>query len=226
MTTYAVGDVHGCLTALDTLLARLPLRADDQLVFLGDLIDRGSNTRGVIDLVLRLRQERPVQVIRGNHEEMLVLSRDDTDFCSAWLTFGGKEMLDSYGWRSPQDTPWPDSIPEAHWQFFELDLVDYVETDRHILVHGSVRPDLPLEQQPWDDLRWEKWDEPQPHISGKTVVCGHTPQVKGVPFSVGHTVCIDTWVYGTGWLTALNLKTNEYHQANERGEYRQATLTS
>lgn len=224
MTTYAVGDIHGCLTAMETLLNRLPLRDDDQLVFLGDLIDRGPDSCGVIELIQRLRKERPVQIVRGNHEEMLLLSRVDDVYCRAWLRFGGKEMLDSYGYQRADGNPWPTAVPDAHWQFFEHDLVDYVETATHILVHGSLRPDLTLNEQPWNDLRWEKWNDPQPHDSGKIVVCGHTPQVKGVPLSVGHTICIDTWVYGTGWLTALNLATGEYYQANQSGDSRSATL--
>jgi serine/threonine protein phosphatase 1 len=220
MKTYAIGDVHGCLTALETLLRHLPLHPDDQLVFLGDLIDRGPNTRGVVELVLRLRRERPVQVIYGNHEEMLIYSRKDEEYYNAWRMHGGSEMLFSYEWDDRAATPWFKAIPDAHWHFFKHELVDYVELERHILIHGCLKPDVPLDEQPWNDMRWEKWNNPQPHQSGKIIVCGHTPQPSGVPRSLGHAICIDTWVYGEGWLTALDLETHDYYQANQRGEFR------
>jgi serine/threonine protein phosphatase 1 len=224
MKTYAIGDVHGCLTALETLLAKIPLKPDDQIVFLGDLIDRGPDSRGVVELILRLRQERPVQVILGNHEEMLMHSRKDINYADAWRSFGGQEMLQSYGWSEEDSIGWPHAIPDAHWNFFESSFVDYVELPEHILIHGSLLPKLPLNEQPWDDLRWEKWNDPEPHLSGKTVICGHTSQLSGVPLSVGHAICIDTWVYGKGFLTALDLETHEYHQSTEKGEYRSGVL--
>src|SRR5689334_2268954 len=100
MRTFAIGDVHGCQTALQTLLAQLALQAEDKLIFLGDLIDRGPDAKGVIESVLQLRQERLVEVIEGNHEEMLLLSRTTHDpafargetggLFPAWLNFGGR----------------------------------------------------------------------------------------------------------------------------------------
>jgi len=93
------------------------------------------------------------------------------------------------------------------------------------MVHGGYDPGLPLNQQPWMDMRWLKWNNPQPHCSGQIVVCGHTHQPSGDPLDIGHAICIDTWVYGSdGWLTALDLGSHKYVQANQRGEARQGFL--
>lgn len=224
MRTWAIGDVHGCLIALDTLLRELQLKPDDQLIFLGDLIDRGPDSRGVLDRVLGLRQERTVHVIQGNHEEMMLIARDLPGYARAWQQFGGEETIQSYGWTPGSDVSWIEAVPEKHWQFLRSGMVDAVEEAGHIMVHGSLEADRPLSEQPWNELRWKKWDNPRPHQSGQIVVCGHTHQPSGLPLSVQHTICIDTWVYGDGWLTGLALDDQEYVQANERGEYRRGRL--
>lgn len=224
MRTWAIGDVHGCLVALNTVLEQLQLQPDDQLIFLGDLIDRGSNSQGVIDRVLQLRQERTVHVIQGNHEEMMLIARDLPGYAQAWQQYGGKETLESYGWTKGIVPGWTEALPDEHWHLLLHQMVDAVEEVGHILVHGSVDSELPLDQQVWSELRWKKWEQPQPHVSGQVVVCGHTSQVNGLPLSVGHAICIDTWVYGAGWLTALELGSHDYVQANEKGEFRRDTL--
>jgi serine/threonine protein phosphatase 1 len=224
MRIWAIGDVHGCLTALETLLAALDLQQDDQLIFLGDLVDRGPDTRGVIDLVLKLRTQRTVHVIQGNHEQMLMMARDLPGFALAWLSYGGKETLASYGWTEGIVEGCFNSISEAHWSFMRHDLVDAVEESGHILVHGGLDPELPLAEQPWVEMRWKKWNDPLPHSSGNIMVCGHTHQTSGRPLSIGHAICIDTWAYGKGWLTALDLASHEYVQANQQGEVRRDRL--
>jgi serine/threonine protein phosphatase 1 len=227
MRIWAIGDVHGCLTALDTLLQTLELQPDDRLIFLGDLIDRGPESKGVIERLFTLRSERQVDVVQGNHEEMLLIARDLPGYARAWQMYGGKETLASYGLPDGTIDGWPDAIPAEHWNFIKKEMVDAVEEDKHILVHGGYDPTLPLDQQPWNQLRWQKWNDPQPHCSEKIVVCGHTHQVSGIPLSVGHAICIDTWVYGgDGWLTALELGSHEYVQANQKGDIRQNQLAT
>ncbi|MFO0812935.1 MAG: metallophosphoesterase family protein [Gemmatales bacterium] len=226
MRYWAIGDVHGCLTALDTLLSALELKPDDHLIFLGDLIDRGPDSCKVIDRIISLRKLRPVSVIKGNHEEMLLIARDLPGYAQVWQHYGGKETLQSYGNTTGIAPGWPDSIPPEHWHFIREDMVDAVEEAGHLCVHGGTDPSLPLEQQPWDQLRWLKWNNPQPHPSGLIVVCGHTHQPSGLPLSAGHHLCIDTWVYGPdGWLTALDLTSHDYIQANQRGDVRRGTVT-
>lgn len=224
MHIWAIGDVHGCLTALETLLAALQLHPDDQLVFLGDLVDRGPDTRRVIERILQLRSERTVHVIKGNHEEMLLIARDLPGYAQAWYKFGGKEAIESYGWIQGLVPGWTDAIPAGHWSFLKNDLVDAVEEAGHIMVHGGLDPEVPLANQHWDEMRWKRWDNPLPHVSGNIMVCGHTHQPGGKPCSVGHAVCIDTWAYGKGWLTAIDLDTHDYFQANQKGEVRRDRL--
>lgn len=224
MRIWAIGDVHGCLKALDTLLSSLDLKPVDQLIFLGDLVDRGPDSRGVIELIMRLRTERTVHVVKGNHEEMLLIARDLPGYAQAWQKFGGKEAIESYGWTQGIVPGWTEAIPESHWNFLKNDMVDAVEEAGHIMVHGGLDPEVPLANQLWDEMRWKRWENPQPHISGNIMVCGHTHQISGKPCSAERAICIDTWAFGKGWLTALDLASHEYIQANQKGEARRGQL--
>jgi serine/threonine protein phosphatase 1 len=212
--TLAIGDIHGCLTALDTLLGVVKPTTEDRLIFLGDYIDRGPDSKGVLDRLIELRKSRQVVCLRGNHEIMMMAAECGASDFKFWLTFGGIEALESYGEGSSLG-----SIPYYHWQFVKQTCVDWHETDTHIFVHASLHPDLPLNAQPTDWLHWqalnEKWH--RPHGCGKTMICGHTEQRSGVPLRLMGAICIDTWVYGDGWLTCLDVETGEYWQANELG---------
>ena len=117
------------------------------------------------------------------------------------------------------------AIPEAHWRFLEEELRAWYETPTHFFVHANYYPDVPLAEQPDLMLYWEKFDDPPPHESGKIMVCGHTPQKSGLPRNIGHAVCIDTWVYGKGWLTCLDVGSGKYWQANQRRETRSGRLS-
>ncbi|HMP15413.1 MAG TPA: metallophosphoesterase family protein [Gemmatales bacterium] len=221
MHTWAIGDVHGCLTALNTLLSALELKPEDKLIFLGDLLDRGPDSRGVLERIFELKEQRSVEVIQGNHEEMLLIARDLPGYARVWQMYGGRETLASYGVNNPDYETWQHAIPEQHWQFFREGMVDAVEENDFVLVHGGYDPHLPWEKQPWDEFRGLKWNKSEPHGSGKGVVCGHTHPGNCLPVSVGHAICIDTWVYGSdGWLTALELESRSYVQANQQGMVR------
>lgn len=218
--TFAIGDVHGCLTALQTLLKSLSLKKSDSLIFLGDLVDRGPNSKEVIDLVLELRKSHDTEVLMGNHEQLLLDSRFDADLFTDWFPVGGKETLQSYGWTA-ETTDWVKLVPLTHWKFLEENLLDVLELEKHFCVHGNIDPALPFDQQDPVVTRWTRFDEPKPHPSGKKMITGHTHQKSGLPLDLGHSICIDTWVYGeTGWLTALDLDTWKCVQANQKGETR------
>jgi serine/threonine protein phosphatase 1 len=218
------------MTALAALLAQIAPEPQDKLIFLGDLIDRGPDSKSVVSTILDLRTKCSVEAILGNHEEMLLLSRIDPRLFGAWLSFGGRETLASYGVNFDGDAlrekDWIKSISADHWRFLSNDLVDCVEEENHIMVHGAVDPNLPLAEQPWPELRWARWNDPQRHCSGKIMVCGHTHQPSGLPITNGNAICIDTWVYGDGWLTALDLATHRYLQTNQRGERREGEIFS
>lgn len=217
----AIGDIHGCLTALETLAAFVPFAEDDLLVTLGDYVDRGPNTREVLDWLIARHATGRLIPLRGNHEIMLMQARESKSELRFWLNFGGREALESY---SDEPDVTLSAIPAEHWRFIEKHTLPFYETDTHIFVHANLVPDLPLADQPEDTLFWDRFDGRPPHQSGKTMICGHTVQREGHPLNIGHAVCIDTWVYGDGWLTCLDPATGDYWQANQSGETRRDRL--
>ncbi|MEA3211176.1 MAG: serine/threonine protein phosphatase 1 [Chthoniobacter sp.] len=217
----AIGDIHGCLTALQTLDQSLVFGRDDVVIALGDYVNRGPDSKGAIDYLIELKTRTKLIALRGNHEVMLLSGRTaHDDYFESWLEVGGRETMASYQAESL------DQIPDRHWQFIETTLLWY-ETDTHFFVHGNVGRDLPLPEQTEDILCWDKFlgRRQPPHCSGKTMVCGHTAQHSGKPFDVGHAVCIDTWVYGKGWLTCLEVASGHYWQANQAGDLRDDQLS-
>jgi serine/threonine protein phosphatase 1 len=222
MRILAIGDIHGCSKALDLLLAEVKLTAADQLVTLGDYVDRGPDSCGVLDRLIRLQKVCQVVSLRGNHEIMMVQARDQFGQLRPWLSCGGRETLQSYGGDSIE--PSLDDVPDAHWEFIENTCRDWYETERHFFVHANAYPDVPLAEQPDYMLQWEKLAETRPHCSGKVMVCGHTPQKSGLPLNRGHVICLDTGVYRGGWLTCLDVVGGRFWQANQKGEKRTSMI--
>lgn len=214
--TIAIGDIHGCSRALSTLIDAIDLDADDLLVTLGDYIDRGHDSRGVLDQLIALRDRCRLVPILGNHDQMLLDARDDEGKGRNWLNFGGIATLDSYGGNG-----WLELIPPEHFAFLES-CVDYFETDTHIFVHANYFDSLPMDEQPVLMLRWESLRDfpPSPHHSGKTVIVGHTSQKRGEILNLGYVKCIDTGCYAGRWLTALDVITGRVWQADEHGRLR------
>lgn len=222
MRTLAIGDVHGCLRALNTLLAAVAPGPEDLVITLGDYVDRGPDSRGVLDRLIALQSACRLVPLRGNHDQMMMEARSRWD--PWWLVYGGLSTLASYGLSDPEDADLG-TIPAAHWHFLDHDCVDWHETERHFFVHANACPDLPLAEQPVYLLRWERLIEPCEHFSGKVMICGHTKQAGGQPLNLGTTVCIDTGVYEpAGWLTCLDVQTGHYWQSSERGNLREGRL--
>lgn len=223
MRVLAIGDIHGCLGPLDDLLAWVRPGPDDALVLLGDYVDRGPDTRGVLDRLIQLQKERPVVCLRGNHEIMMLAARDGGRAeRKMWLSVGGVQALGSYGGAGRTGSL--DDVPPEHWRFLERDLVDYYETERFVFVHAGVYPDVPLDEQPDNMLFWEFLPEAMRHYSGKTVICGHSSQKSGVPKVVPGAVCIDTYAHGGGWLTCLDAASGRYWQADTLGRKREGQV--
>jgi serine/threonine protein phosphatase 1 len=234
MRYLAIGDVHGYSEVLAALLEMVKLGPDDQIITLGDYVDRGPDSRGVIEQLLALEETGQLVALRGNHDMMMLAARAQVeegqppaehwsggDALREWLMCGGRPTLMSYGWDDGKRLP---EVPASHWHFLEETCVDWYEIDTHFFVHANVYPEQPLEEQPLSMLHWEALYEAQPHCSGKVMVCGHTKQRSGWPRNWGHTVCIDTWVYGDGWLTCLDVASGRLWQANRRGEQRTGWL--
>jgi serine/threonine protein phosphatase 1 len=214
MRILAIGDIHGCSRALDLVLAAADPKPDDQIIALGDYVDRGPDSAGVLERIIALHNTGRLTALRGNHEWMMLEARYGRP--NAWLMYGGRETLASYA-ASGQPCSLK-HIPERHWEFLETALVDLCELDIHFYVHGNVEADKPLSEQNADVVLWDKFDNPRPHISGKVMICGHTQQRSGNPLNLGHAICIDTWAYGNGWLTCLDAVSGRFWQANQRGD--------
>lgn len=214
MRHFAIGDIHGCLTALQVLDSELAFGDGDTVVTLGDCVNRGPDSRGVIEFLLGLRKRCRLVALRGNHEIMMLGARDDRSLLLNWIACGGDTTLDSYGATGFKD------VPESHWDFLG-GTARYYETGDDFYVHANVRPDLPLEDQPDYNLFWEHLGSAVArHVSGRRMICGHTPQASGLPLDLGHAVCLDTQACGGGWLTCLETGSGSYWQANQKRELR------
>ncbi|MEP9403201.1 metallophosphoesterase family protein [Sphingomonas sp. VNH70] len=218
---YAIGDVHGMRAELDRLLERI--EADDAgrgaaartIVFLGDLIDRGPDSAGVVERCRTLAIPGvEARFLMGNHEEvMLAALEGDREALRLFARIGGRETILSYG-VSETDYERADfdelhalmvaAVPESHRRFLES-TENYVVAGDYAFVHAGIRPNIPLERQRPGDLRWMRnpfLDHPRPH--DKMMVHGHT--VTEEPEFRSNRIGIDTGAYRSGVLTALGLE--------------------
>jgi serine/threonine protein phosphatase 1 len=209
----AIGDVHGYAAALAAVLEAIQPQAEDTLVALGDYVDRGPDTPGVIDQLIALADRCRLVPLLGNHDEMVLELHHGGEGLDEWLDWGGRETLLAY------DCDHPREIPIEHIEFLE-DCVTYHETERHLFVHATYDPELPLDCQPPQLLRWAsiRSNPPGPHRSGKIAIVGHTVQRDGRILDLGHLICIDTGVYSGGWLTAMDVATRKVWQADADGK--------
>ncbi len=214
MRRIVIGDIHGCGKALRTVLETIAPSRDDELIFLGDYVDRGPDSRDVVDQLVELRSHCRLVGLRGNHEIMLLgVTLGGLD-PAGWLRRGGAATLASYGGSVAK-------IPDCHLEFFS-DLRPYYESDRHLFVHAGYAPELPMAKQNEAVTYWEhlRRPPPLPHCSGKRAFVGHTPQPDGNVLDHGHLVCVDTYCFGGGYLTALEIDHGEVVQADRHGHLR------
>jgi serine/threonine protein phosphatase 1 len=216
--TIAIGDIHGCSAALDALVEAIQPRREDCIVTLGDYINRGPDSRGVIERLIQLKGRCRLVPLLGNHDQMLLDVQSGKCPIDWLLGMGGNATLDSYGPRREIGL-----IPKAHFQFLER-CRNFYETDTHIFVHANYFPNIPMNEQHVGVLRWESIRSMTPgrHDSGKTVIAGHTSQKNGEILDLGHVKVIDTYCYGGGWLTALDVQTAEVWQVDREGNLRKA----
>ena len=212
--TIAIGDIHGCSTAVAALLQAVDPQPDDTIITLGDYVDRGFDSKGVLDQLIALADRCNLAPLLGNHDQMMLHARDGKSDFQFWLNCGGIAALDSYGSSGQMDL-----IPAAHFRFLQRCL-SYFEADTHFFVHANYKPDLPLDKQDDHTLRWLSLRDfvPEPHISGKIAVLGHTPQTDVL--DLGHVICLDTGCCNGGWLTALDVVSGQRWQVDERGQRR------
>lgn len=217
---FAIGDIHGRLDLAELLLERIQaIRRDspcarDYLVLLGDLIDRGADSAGVIEWAMsRLPDDMIVVCIAGNHEEMMVrVLSGESDLIWDWLDFGGYEFAQSYGvevgnlstMRAAQAVKTiRAAVPESHIAFVR-EFVDSFRFGDYLFVHAGIRPGLAIDRQEVRDLRWIRAEFLSSEADhGCIVVHGHT--ISAEPEELPNRIGIDTGAYATGILTALQL---------------------
>lgn len=215
---YAIGDVHGRLDLLDQLLAMVERDAERNparkslLIFLGDLIDRGPDSRGVVERLRTYRHGRlQPHFLAGNHEEVLLrLLAGERGILGSWLRYGGGECLRSYG-VDPASLAGlnersalalvKEAVPDVHAQFIG-EFADTLRMGDYLFVHAGIRPGVDISLQSQSDLRWIRQsflDCEDDH--GLVVVHGHT--ISGAVDERHNRIGIDTGAYRTGVLSAL-----------------------
>ena len=210
---FAIGDIHGCARALDALVSALPISPLDIVVPLGDIVDRGPNSREVIEILMSLQSRCDLRPVLGNHDEMMLDVLDGAP-PKRWLKHGGTATLDSYGFCGNLDV-----VPSEHVEFLRS-FSDIVELEDHFFVHGNYDPLVPLAEQSRRMMRWTSLVDhlPMPHQSGKAAVVGHTANKKGKILRQPKLTCIDTGCYGGGCLTAFEVYSGQIWQANFLGK--------
>lgn len=221
---YAIGDIHGRRDLLDRLLglidaddaARAP--AETQIIFLGDLVDRGSDSRGVVERLMALRAASDnVRLLSGNHEELLIrVYEGDKRATSLFHRVGGRETMLSYGMSEADYDSVdlgelaalvPDYVPHAHIDFLKS-FHDWIEAGDYLFVHAGIRPGLSIDEQETSDLRWIRRDFTEHKGAfSHMVIHGHTIS-EGIdehPNRIG----IDTGAFATGTLTAIAIESSE-----------------
>ena len=220
---YAIGDIHGCLHALETIWNALKISTTDQVILLGDYIDRGPDSPGVIDWIIEKRELYPIIALKGNHDIYMLRSHNDPALFKKWMRFGGDITLKSYQINDYEK--WYEQVPNKHFEFLE-DTLPYYETEHFIFVHAGLDPGIELSAQNEKALFWNKYYIPQKYAENKTVICGHTSRKNGEISDFKHTICLDTYAYGGKWLTCLNLSTGFYYQSNQQGIIQRRHLRS
>lgn len=202
--TFAIGDVHGCFDKLKSLIAACDLLSDGEdarFVFIGDYVDRGPDTRKVIDFLIHSQLREPERFIclRGNHEAMLIdaanKDRSDRDLMNWWAN-GGEQTLDSYGVSDPS------ALPAEHLVWMKALPLRFSDRKR-FYVHAGIRPGVSIADQSEKDLLWIR----EPFLScdndhGALVVHGHTPTKSRLPDLRSNRLNIDTGACFGGPLTA------------------------
>lgn len=216
---YAIGDIHGRLDLFEALVgaidaddATLP-NADTTVILLGDLVDRGPGSAGVIDLARTWQQRRKVRILAGNHEEMFLRSFKEAEMFRHFLRHGGRETILSYGVSRQEFAAASIAeaqallnrvVPQQDRNFLES-FEDMIAIGDYLFVHAGIDPRVALEQQEQHALRWIR----EPFLShagshGLVVVHGHT--IRDEPDDCGNRIGIDTGAFMSGRLTAVGLE--------------------
>jgi serine/threonine protein phosphatase 1 len=216
-SVFVFGDIHGCHSELQKLLDLVPYKENDLLIFLGDYIDRGPDSKKVIDILLKLKKEMPnTMFLKGNHEDMMLdwLGYNGT-YGASWIMNGGETTLQNYGqtnyiYNNRIREDFKEELTYQNHLTFFLNLTDWILlNDKYLIVHAGIHPCKPLSEQTFEDLFWIRQEYIQHDFSTDsehnfTIVSGHTP-VKNIVFDESSKILLDTGcVYGNK-LSCLSL---------------------
>lgn len=216
---YAIGDIHGCDALFAALITAIEAddlaegKAETLVILLGDLVDRGPDSAGVIARAKAWQSNRSVRILAGNHEEMFLRSFSDIEVLRHFLRHGGRETVLSFGVeRAEYTTATLEEVQGMMGNRVPQNVRDYVEgfedmisVGDYVFVHAGINPEHRMAEQKAHDLRWIRepflsWQEPHE----KLVVHGHT--INEQPQDKGNRIGIDTGAYNTGRLTCLVLE--------------------
>lgn len=217
---YVIGDIHGRSDLLDEIIQKISRDLVDRptqsaaVVTLGDYVDRGPDSRGVLDRLVSNPFPIPYVALKGNHEELFELFLEDPGIGSQWRHLGGLETLHSYGlpmgllmrgrgFKEASDML-QSTVPREHLAFL-ASLRTFITTGRYFLCHAGVRPGVPLDRQESRDLLWirEQFLTSSRNF-GRIIVHGHTPVEQ--PEVLPNRINIDTGAFATGCLTCVVLE--------------------
>ena len=215
MSSYVIGDVHGCSRTLEELVTnKLCLKEPDQLYLVGDYIDRGPDSKGVLDFIIDIGKQYQVVPLMGNHEWMLLEAALSNSSDEIWLYNGGEATLESFGAAAANEVP-------AEYIDFIKSLKLYHELDKHLLVHAGFNLDVEDMYEDTNAMLWARYvtyPDDAEELQGRIVVHGHTPITReelvesvnnhsnGINLDTG---CVFTGTEGMGYLAALDLDTRE-----------------
>jgi serine/threonine protein phosphatase 1 len=175
MSKYAISDIHGCLKTFEAMLDKIALTQSDTLMLLGDYVDRGPDSKGVLDLIMTLQnQGYQINCLFGNHEQEMINSRTNNEAKHHWYKWGGIQTLTSFDVEEPRD------IPQKYIDFL-LNLPRYIEYDGYIFCHAGLNFDTPNPFDNQESLIWiRNWyhDINYKWLGNRIVVHGHTPTDK------------------------------------------------
>lgn len=208
MRNVVIGDIHGCNELLKRLLFQIDIQPQDTIITLGDYIDRGPDSHGVVETLIDLQQHCNLISLRGNHEDLLLRS-DEVELQMTWLHNGAGATIDSYVKATLFEgnlTSIYDVVPPHHVQFFKSCKL-YHEDDNNIFCHANYDPAIDMHLQSENDLLWKhakNMSIPGPHQSGKKAWVGHTPQKDSTITDLGHISLIDVGSSRSGRLAAVD----------------------
>jgi serine/threonine protein phosphatase 1 len=220
MKRYAIGDIHGCLKTFQAILKQINYSKGDELILLGDYVDRGPDSKGVFDFIFELLEAgHNIVCLRGNHEQILLNSRTEPDVKKSWLKHGGVQTLMSF------DVQHAEEIPQKYLDFM-LNLPYYYESGNYICVHGGLNFKY---LNPFDDeygMMWERYWYDKVNtkwLGNRIIVHGHTPTQKDEIEDMGKHVNQNQYINldcgcfmnqrrnDMGFLVAFDLDTSELH---------------